>query len=492
LAEIISEKNPEQMQHLTDKQLETYFLSRQEMTKDELRFLETHTTACVSCCERFEQLRAFYSELETELHASPTEQEKELAEQIFSKQFSTQHLLEEPKTQVNVFQGYAEVIEPKHSFLFRLREFVFEHPVQFSGSMSFAFGLFAYLYFFVAPKQFDTNPTYARAKNEFLVAYNKDGQELWRKHIGIGYDLEKFLANNSSYDYNNFLVTTDIDNDGGNEVLANFGWMESSPLKNTILCFESNGNKKWKYEVHRNMVLGNETFADDYRIDLFIVKDFDKNGKTEIIAKALHNSYYACALFRLDANEGILLNEYWHSGHLQALKSMDLDNDGKEEILFGGANNGLNQAVIGVLNPNTMNGHSPATPPYIPQNQEWGTELYYILIPRTDIQSVAIQKRNTINQIKFYSNGIETIVMESLKDGDIPVHFHFDFQLNCTKVTDTDWFVVKHRQLEKEGKLTKKLNAEYWDELRQNVLFWNGKTFVKEATKNQFSRTDED
>ncbi len=461
------------MQHYTEHILELYVLNAKEIQSQQQE-IEEHLSECYGCMSLVDEIREFYSAMNEQ-----TMQQ--------SKPFtSTSNALTTTSTSIEpYFSGLYEKpvpYQPK-TLLQKFTYFAKEHPYA-AGTGSFSFLGFIALFLVMTWKPvIDNNPSYARGKDEFLITYNKEGQELWRKHIGIGYDIEKFLASNSYYHYENFLLTADIDHDGTNEVIADFGWMATSPLHNTIVCFESDGKEKWKYEFHRTMTFGKETFADDYRIDKIIVKDFDNDGSVEIVAKALHNSYYACALFRLDANTGLLLNEYWHSGHLSALNTIDIDSDGKDEIVFGGANNGYNVAVLGIASPQTIRGHSPSKITYIPQNQHTGNEQFYILLPRTDLQSFASQNRNMLSDIKFYHNGIEVLVMESLKDGEAPMHFHFDFQLRCTKAVDTDWFVVAHKKLEAAGKLKAQLNSQYWDELRQNVRYWDGEKFMNEPTK---------
>jgi hypothetical protein len=42
-----------------------------------------------------------------------------------------------------------------------------------------------------------------------------------------------------------------------------------------------------------------------------------------------------------------------------------------------------------------------------------------------------------------------------------------------------------HQKLEAEGKLTKKLDKQYYEDLRKRVLYWDGEKFVKEPTMNK-------
>ena len=42
-----------------------------------------------------------------------------------------------------------------------------------------------------------------------------------------------------------------------------------------------------------------------------------------------------------------------------------------------------------------------------------------------------------------------------------------------------------HQKLEAEGKLTKKLDKQYYEDLRKRVLYLDGEKFVKEPTMNK-------
>lgn len=64
------------------------------------------------------------------------------------------------------------------------------------------------------------------------------------------------------------------------------------------------------------------------------------------------------------------------------------------------------------------------------------------------------------------------------------LHF-FDNKMNCVKVSDDDKFTALHQKLEAEGKLTKKLDKQYYEDLRKSVLYWDGEKFLKEPTMNK-------
>ena len=60
----------------------------------------------------------------------------------------------------------------------------------------------------------------------------------------------------------------------------------------------------------------------------------------------------------LDGKTGINKGEYWHSGFLSLINTMDLDRDGIDEILLGQVNNGRKCATLVVLDPRKVSGAS--------------------------------------------------------------------------------------------------------------------------------------
>jgi hypothetical protein len=340
----------------------------------------------------------------------------------------------------------------------------------------------------------DINPAYARAKDEFLIAYNKNGDDLWRKHIGYGYDLSK-APNYISTNPDNALMTIDIDGDGKNEVLGVFGWVLDSqaqtrlPLDNTLICFGQNGEERWKYEFHRSLIFGKEKFSDDYRVIQMMVGDFDRNGQYEIVFVAQHGTWPSSFVVHLNAKNGTVLSEYWHPGWTK-IAHKDMDGDGVQEILVAGYNNAFEKSAFAILDSRRIEGHAPATDEYIPQGISRSTEKSYILLPDPDLY-VSASDWDQGSGVSCDSSGLIEIrsgrIFPGNKAGEwvgVVMFFYFDKSLNCVKVKAGDDFINYHVRLEKEGKLTKKLDNQYFEELRRGVLYWNGKKFDNQPTMN--------
>ncbi|MBS4028755.1 MAG: VCBS repeat-containing protein [Ignavibacteriales bacterium] len=475
-------------EHITDREIKKYAAAPLELDENEREAITVHLAGCHLCREHFQKLQTYFSEIENELNTLPSADDERFAEKMGEQQriLSPSRVLEEPKHAVKIFDAYAEIIEPyRRSMLQRFVEFARFHPVQFGGTMSFAFGLFAVLYFAVKPMPKDSNPSYARAKDEFLIAYNKEGQELWRKHIGYGYDLEKTLQDYPDNTIENYVTVADVNNDSKEDAIAVFGWNGFSPTKNTIRCYDESGKERWNYELHKNISSQTEKFSDDYVITQMTTGDFNHDGKIEIIAVARHRLYYPSAIIRLDAEKGILLNEYWNVGTVIQILNADIDGDGTEEILAGVANNSFNVPALIVLNPAAMNGRSPATDAYSFSELPRGTEKMYILFPHSDLFPFSQSKRTIFQRLVLSSSGFIVGTTDFVESSDELLYYHFDSTFKCTEVSDSDPFVLLHRKLEKQGKLFRKLDNLYYEELRRGVQYWDGERFVPTPTKNR-------
>ncbi|MBU8871764.1 MAG: helix-turn-helix domain-containing protein [Gemmatimonadales bacterium] len=66
--------------------------------------------------------------------------------------------------------------------------------------------------------------------------------------------------------------------------------------------------------------------------------DFDGDGIPEVILKFVHGLYYPCAIGWVGQG-GNLLHQYVNKGHLWDYRILDLDHDGKDEIILAGTNN---------------------------------------------------------------------------------------------------------------------------------------------------------
>ncbi len=458
------------MSHIEKTTLELYVLDAKEVADQRIE-IARHLKDCPGCLALFNQISEYYAEVDRLLD----EQEQEHPLLV-----SRRWLGQAKQTTTPLVASKVENALPV-----RLARLVVLHPVV-SSAFGLAAALFiAFLLIFPRKGLDDTNPSYARAKDEFLIVYNKEGGELWRKQIGIDYDQEKLRHMEMAYEPSDYLATVDVDGDGKNEVIGSFGMIGASPLVNAVVAFNADGTERWRYPFHRQMVFGTQAFADVYFFHRLISGDFDNNGKPEIIAMAIQGGYYPTCIVKLSSIDGTLLGEYWSPGNLLSSDYRDIDGDGYKDLVLAGQNNGYDMASLIVLDPRTISGHSPAPQDFTPKNVPAGTEKYYLLFPRSDLKEVSTFKRNRAFITMRGGPHLAINVSEKVDSLWYSIIYHFDDHLRCTGVDGEDSFVGVHQRLEKESRLTKHLGASYYEDLQRSILYWDGDKFVHEPTMNR-------
>lgn len=457
------------MDHIDEKILELFVLEAQDVTNKRAK-IEQHLKECEGCASLYEEISEYYKEVEQLSEAQDRSSRLPVSKRWFPAAY------EPDRTAISKYDKSIPV---------RIGRFIARYPIA-SSSFGLAAAVVMALMLF-SPKKIitDTNPNYARAKDEFLIVYNKNGEELWRKHIGLWYDWEKLLE--QGLEPNDYVQIIDVDGDGKREVLSIYGFLPDSTNKHTIFCNNADGSEKWKYTIHRNMTFGNETFSDDYSFHSIESGDFDNNGKIEVIATVLANLFYPTTILRFDASTGKLLEEYWHSGNLFTMKHRDIEDDRNEEIFISGCNNGYDLACLSVFDSRNILGHSPAPPAYTPIGIPNGSEKYYILFPRTDIKAFTDFKRNVSKSLYFTKEGLLRVYVSEQFPANLSytLFYYFDSTMKCVRVDADDRYIIFHRQLEAEGKLTRKVDYEYFEDLRRQVQYWDGEKFVNYPTMNK-------
>ena len=66
-----------------------------------------------------------------------------------------------------------------------------------------------------------------------------------------------------------------------------------------------------------------------------------------------------------------------------------------------------------------------------------------------------------------------------------PVVYIFGPGMRVEQVMGGDGFDTVHERQLEQGKLLKPLTPEYWMELKNSVLYWDGEKFVKTPTMNK-------
>lgn len=468
------------MTHIEETTLELYVLGAEE-AKANAAAIEEHVKLCRGCAALLEEIKQHYDEAAS-LH-------QQQAETVSTEALTLRSMIVRVPPFTRDLTGERKTTLPARAVLFVIRHYA-------ATSLSLI-ALITAAVLLLVPKTgiTDTNPSYARAKDEFLLVYNHEGNELWRKHIGIGYDFAAPAPEVGRPEQT--LVTANVDGDGNNEILAIFGWYRgSSNQAHAVICYNADGSERWRYEFHRQMTFGQKAFPDNYGFITMMVGDFDNNGNVEVVAVARHLPLWPSVIVRLDASDGTFLSEYWHAGWISggSVDHRDIDGDGIEEFFFGGENNSLNIGMLAVFDARWVEGYGPNRGESFSLSRDGipsGSEKYYITFPQSDIQEISRTPRNHVDEIEFKQDGSIQLssgeVFSGTKGEYIPyrIFFYFDAAFRCMRVVPMDEFVRLHQRWEKEGKLRQPLDEKYLENLRRGVQYWDGEKFVKEPTMNK-------
>ncbi|MFX0133499.1 MAG: hypothetical protein ACFFDN_07645 [Candidatus Hodarchaeota archaeon] len=337
--------------------------------------------------------------------------------------------------------------------------------------------------FFLLLKKNNSTPANFKIENTNLIILDPMEKELWRFDTG----LDKLVAERDYRDHFQFkkrldsiedflpqLIIKDINQNGMKEVL--FSTQTQDELnEGKIFCFNHNGILLWDYKTGRELKFGQKVYSPDYRIHGFDTCDLDDDGNHEIIVISMQLTYFPTQLTVLD-HKGRILGEYWNSGQIKNYVFEDLDNDGKKEIILSAMNNEYKKGCLIVFDSANIRGSSPQLNNYYKcRDLEEGSEIFYILIPRTDV--------GLMNEIYDVLPRVDILANHriSTMSGICLINFEFNYELELLDIRLSHTFERLHNKLLLEGKIKSELNREeYRKKLSQGILYFDGKKWISQ------------
>lgn len=481
-------------EHISEERFDKFVISADLLDKKEREFIENHIEHCQLCRDYYIKIQDFYRELEQRLRTPPGEKDRELAHAVLRKRsrgLLPSKSLEEKRFE-SLVKTYTDVAVASRRSLLpqRLFYFVQAHPVA-STAVMFAMAAILSFTFLFYQKSGDVNPAYALVENYQLKVYNQDGELLWSKPaLGIP-DLSSIIWKRAGTGSKRFLMVDDIDGNGFNEVLLlrSVGYEITS---DTLVCFNYDGALRWKGELPAPVVYGNkeQTRFVNWEMRDFISMRKSKNHNKQLFVITT-SRLNPSTLFELNPLDGTLLQTYWHNGHINHLLPFDVNSDGNMDLLIGGINNPYENAFISVLDPHQISGYGPTTQEDIPRNVRKAQEKFYILFPKSSVsQTWNTVRYNSTALIEITSGTTLSVHVNELPgrvDSDSGgVIYVIDDSMRVVNVTHNAPFRAIHRRLVDEGILNDTLDADYWNNLKNSVRYWDGEQFVNEPVMNRW------
>jgi hypothetical protein len=187
----------------------------------------------------------------------------------------------------------------------------------------------------------------------------------------------------------------DLDGDGRVETLVPFVPWQRDSKGGFLYCFSQEGKELWRIEPKKAVADREQTFSTLYVLRSYTVfKSPQKDGTLWTAAAFVHHYDYPSVVIVVDS-KGKARGEYWHSGHLNGIHSVDLDNDGKDQLVLCGSKNVLSRAVLLIFDPLNVGG-AEALPAGHPQQLRGFT-------PGTE-KATVIFERSRLNRLRDHYN----------------------------------------------------------------------------------------
>jgi hypothetical protein len=205
----------------------------------------------------------------------------------------------------------------------------------------------------------------------------------------------------------------DLDGDGTTEFLFVYQKSVQGAAGASLYCFSHDGKILWQFVPGRSVRTAKETFDPSFFSTRGILVTKDSNRGTVIVANSIHALYYPSQIAVLSPR-GQLLAEYWHSGHIDMVKALDLDRDGRKELYLSGINNELHAATLIVLELEGMSGTSGSrhNADYQILNVPMATERTRLVFNRSCINLLL----ETFNRVSEAAVGAETLTVSVQED----------------------------------------------------------------------------
>ncbi len=484
-------------EHLKEQQLEWLILHPEQLDEEARQSLRTHLDMCSLCREHFHRLELVFGSVADEIEKEPSQRDRDFAKRLLERErrLAPPARALAPRTHeglYEVFETYAEAIEVyRGTALQRFIRWVRIHPVRFATASAFFLAALVLLTMTVR-KPKDTNPVLAEVKKGVLRVYNKQGEELWsRTALKIPDGSTPFGFEHSPLEAQ-FVTIQDIDGNGRSVVLVTGLTTSSREGLDSLFCFEGNGELRWRVSAGSFTTFGKKGIGLAGE-PAFMALAFPRAQRSRPRLFALVGSvgFSPAKVIELDPSTGSKLQAYHHRGGCNILQTADIDEDGNDELVVGGLNDGFDQACVAVLDPADISGHAPVPPDLAPLEPiPPAKEKYYLLFARTDL-GIALG-RTPYNQVSYISVVGNSRINVHVREGPNPpddsevgaVVYAFTKNMKLESVTGDDTFVTKYNKYY-SMKESIQFKLEYWNALKHSVQYWDGEKFVHTPTMNR-------
>lgn len=334
------------------------------------------------------------------------------------------------------------------------------------------------VFFYV--REFDDNPAILEAQENTMFVKNKSGKILWTRAISYSKQDNIYKVNPNFYH-----IIEDINNDGINEVIVSQETFTDSlsHLRSRIACFDNKGILLWQSMFKDTVRTKFEIIEPVYNSRLIGIVN---EGKRKVLlCSATNGSNFPSAVFKLDAQNGNRIEgTLWNPGHIMMGLIREKENN-QHEIVCNMYNNDYERTGIFGIDYENLSGTAPNVKEKYKLLGLKNAKLnFYLLVPNTDYNKFYNNRNNTpalaiYNEKRF--DAITFSTYESASEEQISVGYEYKNRTSDINVVIISYFKARRDSLVAHGKLNPPYTdtPEYMALLKSQVLYWNGKEFVK-------------
>lgn len=295
-------------------------------------------------------------------------------------------------------------------------------------------------------------PTGLFVQDKHLVAKNASGREIWRfefpSRVEALFYQDRFMERRT--------WIGELGNAGKTSVLALFHPADFQQKTHRLYCLSESGRLLWNFVPGRTVIDERGfTMAPPYYVRQICVLKGRKQEDTRIAVASVNYAGQAGQIAFLDAL-GRVRGEYWHPGHLAYMTQCDIDGDGRNELLLGGANNAEHAATLVALDPLQISGLSTPHPVLDPS-------FRISNMPEAHEKAVVLFARGCVGKSDPYTRARElwvtpsrivvAIVDSFTESSTANITYEFDHRLNLQGIIPMPEYALKHREMEQAHQL---------------------------------------
>lgn len=465
------------MKHPEEHILELYVLNAASVA-DRAGEIEEHLRTCAGCKALVGEISGFYSELDAELRNKDNKAAESIGHAL-SKRNPDLAVWEERLARGR-WGGWSSPVK-------NLRYYIRRYPIASAGA-TFAFAALAGIGLLMGYRDLmdDRNPWYVTLNQQsgFFEVYNRQNELLWKRLLP---NATVAIDDQTRTELTRYAVT-DLDGDGGREVLTPLFLRGEPELRTNGLHVFDGGGKHVDFDFERKVSFRGNPYEMPVRIENGSLIVVDTAGPTgPEIFLTVKNDRSPIAILRMNAG-GEVLGEYWHQGHIVGLYLHDVDGDGSRELVACGINDAddnvrLSDPVIIILDPRKIEGRleSQLTPGY--GHTKSGAEEYYLRLPLTEL-NVKNEVGALVGRFRVHEDRFVFLWGFQTPDGlryDLDFVFSRSFEpLRVVPPTQIKQLFDREFAAKRVSTL---LDGPYLEYLRSQVRFWDGKEWRPEPVR---------